>query len=172
MATEPYLVFFPDRVVLKPSDRFRPKVASSFHYNQDIVLPSFTNDRGEPHALDVKSTISSSLSATSLLRKTDSLLIIPHRSRRGQAATSRTIAAIKEAYSIQKLTAPEGIRAHSTRAVDTSWAAYCRISPKTICRAATWSSRHTFVSHYRVNSAHLATADFGRSVVRANSSAL
>ena len=38
MAKEPYLVFLSDRVVLRPSDRFLPKVASAFHYNQDIVL--------------------------------------------------------------------------------------------------------------------------------------
>lgn len=163
MASEPYLVFFPDKVVLRPSDHFIPKVATSFHYNQDIVLPSFTNDQGEPHPLP--------------FRNTDTLMVIPHGNRRGQAATSRTIASwlvksIKKVYSMRHLAIPEGIRAHSTRAVSTCWAAYCRVSPETICKAATWSSRHTFISHYRVDSAHLAMADFGRSVVRANSSAL
>lgn len=177
MASEPYLVFFPDKVVLRPSDHFIPKVATSFHYNQDIVLPSFTNDQGEPHPLDVKTTIISYLAATNSFRKTDTLMVIPHGNKRGQAATSHTIASwlvksIKKAYSMRHMAIPEGIRAHSTRAVATSWAAYCRVSPETICKAATWSSRHTFISHYRVDSAHLAMADFGRSVVRANSSAL
>ena len=177
MSKEPYLVFLPDRVILRPSDRFLPKVTSAFHYGQDIVLPCLSNEEGEPHALDIKSAISNYLSATIHLRSTDALLIIPHGARRGQAASSRTIAswlvkAIGKAYSTQQLEIPEGIKAHSTRAVATSWAAYCGVSSETICRAATWSSRHTFITHYRVDAALLATSEFDRSIFRANSSAL
>lgn len=177
MISEPYMVFYPDRVVLKPSEKFTPKVSSSFHYNQEINLPSFTDNQGQPHALDVKTIIRNYLSATVSFRKTQSLLVILHGGRRGQMASSCTIASwlvktIKKACYIQNLLVPGGIRAHSTRAVAASWAAYCRVSPETICRAATWSSRHTFMSHYRVDLAQLSTVDFGRAAVRANSSAI
>lgn len=66
---------------------------------------------------------------------------------------------IKKVYDIQNLPIPGDIRAHSTKAVATSWVTYCRVSPETICRAATWSSRHTFMSHYRVDSAQLSTVE-------------
>ena len=111
------------------------------------------------------------------LRKTDSVLIIPHGSRRGQPATSRTITSwllvlSRRPIPSSNLRLLKSIRAHSTGAVATSWAAFCGISPDTIGRAATWSSQHILDSHYRVDSALLATVDFGRSVLRANSSAL
>lgn len=35
---EPHLIFYPDRVFLRPSDRFIPKVASSFNFNQEISI--------------------------------------------------------------------------------------------------------------------------------------
>lgn len=96
-------MFYPDKVVLKPSDRFIPKVSSSFHFNQELCLPTLSTEQGDPHPLDIKSNIQAYLLATSNLRKTEDLLVIPHGYRRGQAATSRTIAAwlvkiIKRAY--------------------------------------------------------------------------
>ena len=38
---EPNLVCHKDKIVLRPHPAFLPKVVSSFHLNQDIVLPSF-----------------------------------------------------------------------------------------------------------------------------------
>lgn len=170
MASDPYLIVLPDRLVLKPSDQFIPKVSSSFHFNQEINLPALSTEQGDPHPLDVKGNVLEYLSATRSIRKTESLLIIPHGFKRGQAASSRTIASwlvktIKKAYSLSNHQVPEGLRAHSTRAVATSWAAYCRVSAEKICRAATWSSRSTFMSHYKVDSACLSTVDLGRSVI-------
>ncbi|CAJ0954527.1 unnamed protein product, partial [Ranitomeya imitator] len=37
----PFLAFHQDKVVLRPSPAFLPKVVSSFHLNEDIILPSF-----------------------------------------------------------------------------------------------------------------------------------
>lgn len=38
---EPFLTFFPDRVVLVPMLGARPKVTSVFHENQEIILSTF-----------------------------------------------------------------------------------------------------------------------------------
>lgn len=147
-------------------------MSSSFHFNQELCLPTLSTEQGDPHPLDVKTSIQAYLSVTSNLRKTENLLIIPHGFRRGQAATSRTIAAwlvkiIKRAYASNHTQIPEGLRAHSTRAMET----YCRVlSSETICRAATWSSKSTFISHYKVDSARLSTVEFGRAIIQANSS--
>lgn len=92
LISEPYMFLYTDRVVLRPSDCFIPKVATAFHYNQDINLPTFSIDQGEPHALDVKSAIISYLVATASFRKLDNLLVIPHGNRKGQMAEPRTIA--------------------------------------------------------------------------------
>lgn len=171
-AKEPCLIFYPDKVVLKPSDRFIPKVSSSFHFNQELCLPTLSTEQGDPHPLDIKSNIQAYLLATSNLRKTEDLLVIPHGFRRGQAATSRTIAAwlvktIKRAYSSNQAQIPEGLRAHSTRAMATSWAAYCRVS----------SENHLQSSHlvikkrlYKVYSARLSTVEFGRAITQSNTS--
>lgn len=172
---EPYLMVYPDRLTLKPSDRFIPKVSSAFHFNQEIDLPALITDQGVPHPLDVKGNILHYLSVTKPFRKCENLLVIPHGFRKGQAASARTIAswlvkAIKKAYSLSTLQIPGDLRAHSTRAMATSWAAYCKVSAETICRAATWSSRNTFISHYRIDAARLAAVEFGRAVIQANSS--
>lgn len=96
------MVFYPDRVVPRPSEQFIPKVASAFHFNPEINLPAFLTSQGDPHLLDIKSVISSYLEATNPFRKTENLLIIMHGPRKGQAASSRTIASwlikIKRAY--------------------------------------------------------------------------
>lgn len=159
---EPHLVLYPDRVVLRPSEQFIPKVASSFLFNSEINLPVFRSNKGHPHTLYVKSTIVSYLKATEPFRKVENLVVISHGPRKGQAASPRTIATwlikiIKRTYIIQSLPILDGLKAHSTRAVATSWAVYCRVSAETICKAATWSSKTTFMSHYRIDPAQLTT---------------
>lgn len=62
---------------------------------------------------------------------------------------------------------PEGIKAHSTRAVATSQAEWAGASPEQICRAATWSSFSTFVKHYRLDLLSAKDQAFGRKVLQA-----
>ncbi|KAK2823510.1 hypothetical protein Q7C36_020110 [Tachysurus vachellii] len=46
---------------------------------------------------------------------------------------------------------PGGLRAHSTRGLAASWALFGGVPLQDICAAASWSSLHTFVRHYRLD---------------------
>src|SRR4029434_4954509 len=43
------------------------------------------------------------------------------------------------------------LRAHSTRGVSSSWALLKGVSVEEICKAASWSSRHTFIRFYMLD---------------------
>jgi hypothetical protein len=68
------------------------------------------------------------------------------------------------AYKACKKTLPTGIRAHSTRAVATTWAQHNNTSLRDICDTASWSQSSTFTTFYQLNlaggeaSAHFANA--------------
>ncbi|CAJ0929552.1 unnamed protein product [Ranitomeya imitator] len=103
----PFLRFHQDKVVLRPAPSFLPKVVSSFHINEDIVLPSFCP--APTHRVE------KALHTLDLGR------------RKGCAASKSTLArwiraTIQEAYRSMGMTVPAGIKAHSTRAVGASWA--------------------------------------------------
>ncbi|XP_069827928.1 uncharacterized protein [Dendropsophus ebraccatus] len=59
------------------------------------------------------------------------------------------------------------LKAHSTRAVSTSWAEKGDVSLEQICKAATWSSPHTFFRHYRLDLSSTSDISFGRRVLQA-----
>ena len=46
---------------------------------------------------------------------------------------------------------PEGLRAHSTRGVSSSWVLLKGVSVEDICRTASWSSPHTFIRFYMMD---------------------
>ncbi|CAJ0918968.1 unnamed protein product [Ranitomeya imitator] len=92
--------------------------------------------------------------------------------RKGCAASKSTLArwiraTIQEAYRTMGMTVPAGIKAHSTRAVGASWAVWHQASAEQVCKAATWSSLHTFVKHYNVHSQTSADASLGRRILQA-----
>lgn len=141
LINEPYLVFYPDRVVLRPSECFISKVLSAFHFKLRHKPTNLPRQSRRATSLDKKSTINAYLSATGSFRKTDNLFYYASWSQEGSKSvnTHDPIMAIKKkAYSVQQLPIPDGLKAYSTRAVATSRAAYCRVSPETICKAATW----------------------------------
>lgn len=174
---EPYLIIHKDRVVLRPHPSFLPKVVSDFHLNQDIVLPSFFPDPCSPeerslHSLDVVRAVKAYLGATTQIRKTDVLFVLPEGPNRGQAASKATISKwirqlIIQAYGLKQKIPPFQIRAHSTRDIGASWAVHHRASMAQICKAATWSSVHTFTRFYQVDVRRHEDIAFGRSVLQA-----
>ncbi|CAJ0920217.1 unnamed protein product [Ranitomeya imitator] len=155
----PFLVIHQDKVVFRPPPYFLPKVVSTFHLNEDIVLPSFCPAPTHPlerslNKLDLVRAVRIYLDRTSTFRKTDSFFVIPDGTRQGQPASKATIArwirmAILEAYRVKNRVPPPGIKAHSTRAVGASWAVHHRASALQLCKAATWSSIHTFAKFYK-----------------------
>ena len=174
---DPFLVFHQDKVVLRPVPSFLPKVVSAFHLNEDIVLPSLCPSPSHPrerelHRLDVVRALKVYLEVTRSFRRTDSLFVVPEGSRRGMAASKVAIArfvkmAVTEAYLAKGKVPPLGVTAHSTRAVGASWAQRNRASAEQICKAATWSSLHTFTKFYRVHTHASADAALGRLVLQA-----
>ncbi len=58
------------------------------------------------------------------------------------------VEAIEIAYTSMSLHFPEGLRAHSTRGIATSWALFKGISVGDICVAASWTFPHTFIRFY------------------------
>ncbi|CAJ0926420.1 unnamed protein product [Ranitomeya imitator] len=173
----PFLVIHQDKVVFRPPPSFLPKVVSTFHLNEDIVLPSFCPAPTHPlerslNKLDLVRAVRIYLDRTSSFRKTDSFFVIPDGTRRGQPASKATIArwirtAILEAYRVKNRVPPPGIKAHSTRAVGASWAVHHRASALQLCKAATWSSIHTFAKFYKVHTYASADASLGRRILQA-----
>ena len=89
---------------------------------------------------------------------------------KGSAASSSTlskwlVSTISLAYELQNKPLPEGLRAHSTRAVATSMALLRGVDIQDICRAATWSNVSTFVTHYRLDLQAKNETRFGRAVL-------
>ncbi|CAJ0926027.1 unnamed protein product [Ranitomeya imitator] len=172
-----FLVIHQDKVVFRPPPSFLPKVVSTFHLNEDIVLPSFFPAPTHPlerslNKLDLVRAVRIYLDRTSSFRKTDSFFVIPDGTRRGQPASKATIArwirmAILEAYRVKNRVPPPGIKAHSTRAVGASWAVHHRASALQLCKAATWSSIHTFAKFYKVHTYASADASLGRRILQA-----
>ncbi|XP_073401975.1 uncharacterized protein [Dendrobates tinctorius] len=128
----PFLNFHQDKVVLKTSPSFLPKVVSSFHLNEEIVSLSFCTapvHRIEKalHTLDVVRALRRYMSRTAPFRKSDALFILPEGHRKGLAVSKATLgrwirSAIQESYSVRNSPVPAGIKAHSTRSVGASWA--------------------------------------------------
>ncbi|KAG8553057.1 hypothetical protein GDO81_003253 [Engystomops pustulosus] len=147
---EPYLKILDDRIIITLDSAFLPKVVSNFHRNQEIILPSFCSNptssrEAEWHTLDGPN--------------------------KGKKASKITIArwlkmAISKCYNLQNKPVPLNIKAHSTRAMSTSWAERRGATLDQICRAATWASQNTFIKHYRLDIPKNKDLAFGRKVLQ------
>ncbi|XP_068117913.1 uncharacterized protein [Hyperolius riggenbachi] len=174
---EPYCIFYNDRVVLRTSSEFIPKVGDIFYRSQEIILPSFypnpTNDNEKQrHLLDVRQILKDYLQRVESLRKTEALFVNFTGKLVGQRASKRTIAnwiklCIMEAYKVMETAPPKDLKAHSTRGTATTWAFRAGASPLEICKAATWKNLGTFMRHYRLDRISSSDQDFGRKVLEA-----
>ncbi|XP_077148511.1 uncharacterized protein LOC143809300 [Ranitomeya variabilis] len=171
----PFLAFHQDKVVLRTVPSFLPKVVSDFHLNEEISLPSLCPvpvHRVEKalHTLDLVRALRIYVSRTASFRRSDSLFLLPEGGHKGMPASKATLArwiksTIQEAYRLKNSPLPAGITAHSTRAVGASWAIRHQASAQ-VCKAATWTSLHTFTKHYRVHTQSSADASLGRRVLQ------
>lgn len=169
-------VFHADKVVLRPDPAFVPKVNSTFHRSEDVVLPSFCpnpkhDKEREWHCLDVRRALSYYLDRTKHFRKSDALFVSFRKSNLGQRISTSTISrwirgCIILAYKAKSEEPPQGVTAHSLRGAATSVAYRSFPSLETICKAATWKSVHSFTKHYRIDKMASADAAFGRRVLQ------
>ncbi|XP_041446855.1 uncharacterized protein LOC121403130 [Xenopus laevis] len=171
---EQNISFWPDKVILKPPDSFLPKVVSTFHLAQDIIIPIIPEEpnlSSKLQKLDPVRMLKHYLAMTQSLRKSGSLFVIPAGPRKGEQPAKSTIARwivilIQKSYNLQGKQAPAGLKAHSTRAVATSWAAEAEVSESAICETAVWSSARTFFKFYRLNVKKPSQHNFASAVLR------
>lgn len=167
----PYLVFHNNRAELRTKLGFLPKVVSSFHINQPIVVPMLEENSPSARSLDVVRALKIYVERTATVRKTDALFILYDAVRPGWPASKQTLArwirlTIQQAYVAAAKTPPPSIAAHSTRSMGPSWAAARGVSIEKLCRAATWSGRHTFLRFYKFDTLSASDTQFGRSVLQ------
>ncbi|XP_044137194.1 uncharacterized protein LOC122928435 isoform X1 [Bufo gargarizans] len=171
----PFMSIREDRVILRPDPKFIPKVPSRTNRVQEIVLPVFfpdpkTEEEDRWHLLDVRRCLIHYLERSKDWRKTSSLFVLFAGARKGNTASKSTIARwirelISLAYSCSGLSPPLSLKAHSTRAMSTSWAERSNVSIVQICRAATWASPSTFYKHYRLQLDSVSDLLFGTKVL-------
>ncbi|XP_078233695.1 uncharacterized protein LOC144583561 [Pogona vitticeps] len=172
---QPYLQFFKEKVVLHTDVSFLPKVVSQFHLNQPLILPTlFPNPSDDTermfHMLDVRRALAFYVSRTKQFRLSNRLFLCYFGSKKGLPASPSTlsrwlVSTISLAYQLTHRTPPDGLRAHSTRAVASSTALLRGIDVPDICRTATWSNVSTFVAHYRLDLRARKETSFGRAVL-------
>ena len=169
----PYVAFSATGVTLFPNVQFTPKVASPFHVSQPLELPALQSETDpQLRLLCVRRALKYYIERARRYRapSVSQLFVAYGGPKRGQAVTKRRISAwlvelIQVVYESQGLPAPQGVRAHQTRAQATSLAELAGVDPLAICRAATWASTCTFAKHYRMDVAARARSDFGRRVL-------
>lgn len=169
----PYLIFHNDRAELRTRPGFLPKVVSAFHINQPIVVPAWSSSEEGSPDLDVVRALRLYVSRTAALRRSDTLFVCYDAQKRGWPASKQTLARwirqlIHQAYLAGGVRPPGAISAHSTRSVGSSWAARRGVSVDQLCRAATWSSVHTFMRFYKFDTFATSEASFGRRVLQSS----
>ena len=172
---QPFLQFFREKVVLHTDVSFLPKVVSQFHLNQPIILPTlFPNPSNDTermlHTLDVRRALAFYVFRSKEYRLSNRLFLCYFGCKKGLPASPSTlsrwlVSTISLAYELMHKDPPEGLRAHSTRAVASSTALLRGIDVPDICRTATWSNISTFVDHYRLDVRAKKEASFGRAVL-------
>lgn len=158
---QPYLLFLPHSVCLRPDIRFLPKVVSNFHPSSDIILPDFypsptSEEERKLHSLDVKRALLFYLNCTNFHNQEESLFVCYSGPKTGQAVSSQRLsrwitATIYLEYDLARVPRPQHVKVHSTRAMAVSVAFLDGVLLPDICAAATWSNLDTFIRHYAVD---------------------
>jgi hypothetical protein len=185
---KPFMRFGQNGVTLRTNPSFMPKVPSEFHLNEEIYLPRFYHQvpAEDPdfrrkqafHTLDVFRALRYYLEATKSIRGQSSQLFvsfhIKDKDGKLKPISKQRLGkwlklVVHRAYNHFGKQAPEGVKAHSTRAQGSSWAELNKASPDAICKAATWKQLHTFSRHYRLDLADSAKIAVGRAILGAAS---
>ena len=146
-------------VELRPNASFLPKVLPQSHANAPVTFVKFQNAQGEPQGkaeLCPVRAIKIYIAATREIRQNQQFFVCYGGDKRGQPLSKQRLShwiteVIREAYTRAGRELPPGVKAHSTRAVSTSWAALRGVPLEKICAAANWSTPGTFTRFYRVN---------------------
>ena len=150
------------KVTLRPNAAYLPKVIPAAYNSMTFELSSFcpppfaSEELRRLHCLCPVRMLRTYIDRTQGVRLCDQLFVCFANPARGKALSKQRLShwiveAISLAYSSRGLPLPQGVRAHSTRGMATSWALFRGVSVTDICAAASWSSPHTFVRFYRLD---------------------
>jgi integrase len=162
-------------VVLKTRDGFMPKVPTLANITKAVELAPYGiaadgSDLPE-RGLCVCRALTQYLIRTRPFRKSTQLFVSYGPKNKGQAASKDTIArwlknAIRCAYETLDLDLPgAGLKAHSTRHASSSWAELMGVSVLDICQMMSWSTPHTFISHYKLDLMNSISSNYARAVL-------
>ena len=165
-----------DRVVMRPNAAYTPKVVVTPFRNQVIELavfspPPFASAEEERlNKLCPVRALRCYAERTRAFRQSDQLFVCFGARAKGRPLSKPSLSrwiveAIVLSYKSLSLDPPEKLHAHSTRGVSSSWALLKGVSVEDICKAASWSSRHTFIRFYMLD---VAEPSFLHSVLRAS----
>ena len=167
------------KVLLKPNLAFVPKNRVVIHEPVELVAfhpPPFTGVEDERlHRLCPVRALKLYCERTRTMRTSSQLFVSYGQSKNTRKAVAKPtlsrwiVEAIKLAYDCAKVPVPEGLRAHGTRGVSTSWAAARGVSVQEICTAANWSSPSTFAVFYNLDVAASSMAHTVLSVAASSS---
>ncbi len=151
---------------LRTVPSFLPKAATPQFLGQDVFVPSFCSRN---KLLCPKRAVQYYLKATSD-SGAETLFVAYGGKIKLQSVSKRTISGwivsmIKWAYNKEGLGLPS-VKAHSTRAMSTSWALYNKSSMDQVLKAADWRSTRTFAKHYGLDLWSKADGVFGKKVLK------
>ena len=162
--------------ILRTDPMFIPKVNSQGNRDREIFLEGFfpspkTRQERHWHTVCPVRALKYYLEKTKDLRKPDCNRIFVATSGRsvGSSVKTCTISSwirhtIQNAYEHMGRD-PPAVRAHSVRGMATSLALSKGICVQDICRAATWSSEHVFVKHYKLDVLPASAASLSNAVL-------
>lgn len=135
------------KVCLCPNPAFIPKVLDSAFSWRAVELETFhpppfsSEEEGRLHSLCPVRALHVYVRRTADFRKVDQLFVSWASPHKGKPVSSQRLShwiveAISLAYTCRGLQPPQGMMAHSTRGVATSWALFRGVSVQDICAAA------------------------------------
>ncbi len=150
---------------------------TDFHINQSVELRALRPSQGPGRGLQWSAlcpvrALKIYIQRTAAFRKSDQLFVcFPPQCWGKPVSKARlshwVVKAIHQAYSETGEPVPEGVKAHSTRGVSTSWALWRGGALSDVCAAATWATPNTFTRFYSLNVA--TSTSFGERVLGAMS---
>ncbi|XDV15183.1 hypothetical protein PO909_015313 [Leuciscus waleckii] len=149
-------------VTLRPRPGYVPKSLNTPFRAQVVSLPtlsaepSASNDADAQTAVCPVRALRMYMDRSAAFRQSDQLFVCFGGCNKGHAVSKQRLShwivdAIALAYKCQGKDCPLNIRAHSTRAVASSWAWSKGMSIQDLCLAAGWSSQNTFARFYKLD---------------------
>lgn len=149
-------------VTLRPRPGYVPKSLNTPFRAQVVSLPALSAEPPASRDADAQSTVCpvralrTYVDRSAAFRQSDQLFVCFGGCNKGRAVSKQRLShwivdAITLAYECQGKDCPLNIKAHSVRAIASSWAWARGMSIQDLCLAAGWSSQNTFARFYKLD---------------------